>query len=92
MNTDNSLAVAVCGTLFAFVGGQPMIILGGTGPMLVLTALLYTLCEEFGLPFLPNFYTALAKSPRAMRSSFVAAGPTGIGACGIVWMALPSGR
>ena len=43
---------AICGVIYALFSGQPLIILGGTGPLLVFTALLYTLCGKLGLqPF-----------------------------------------
>jgi len=48
-------ATAVCGVVFALFAGQPLIILGGTGPLLVFTALLYALCESYDIPFLPTY-------------------------------------
>lgn len=38
-------AAAVTGILFALFGGQPLNILGSTGPMLVLEAIIYNLCK-----------------------------------------------
>ncbi|MCA9039633.1 MAG: PTS sugar transporter subunit IIA [Planctomycetaceae bacterium] len=49
------VATAVCGLLYALIGGQPMTILGGIGPMLVFTKILYDLCESFGAPFLSAY-------------------------------------
>lgn len=49
------LATAVCGIVYAIVSGGPLVILGGTGPLLVFTAVLYTECERLGLPFLPTY-------------------------------------
>ena len=49
------IATAICGVMFAFIGGQPLIVMGGTGPLLVITALLYTLCENLQIPFLPTY-------------------------------------
>jgi mannitol/fructose-specific phosphotransferase system IIA component (Ntr-type) len=46
------VATAVCGIVYALFAGQPLIILGGTGPLLVFTVMLYNLCVRFGLPFL----------------------------------------
>jgi len=37
------VATAVCGLLYAFVAGHPLIILGGIGPLLIFTAILATL-------------------------------------------------
>lgn len=49
------LTTAVCGVIYALLGGQPLSILGGTGPMLVITAVLYELCQLAELPFLPVY-------------------------------------
>lgn len=56
--TDNHIgavemiaASAVCGVTFALTSGQPLIILGGTGPVLIFTAMLYRLCGDLDLPF-----------------------------------------
>ncbi len=48
------LATAVCGIIYAFFSGQPLVILGGTGPILIFTMIMYKLCgtEYFDLPFL----------------------------------------
>ncbi len=43
------LATAVCGMLYALLAGQPLIILGGIGPLLIFTVILYRLCEDLGL-------------------------------------------
>ena len=48
-------ASAFCGVVFALFSGQPLIILGGTGPLLVFTAILYRLCADLGIPFLPSY-------------------------------------
>ncbi|MEO2017762.1 MAG: PTS sugar transporter subunit IIA [Fuerstiella sp.] len=54
--TDNHIgavemivASAFCGVAYALFSGQPLIILGGTGPLLVYTWLLYVLCGQVGL-------------------------------------------
>lgn len=44
---------AFCGIAFATLSGQPLIILGGTGPLLVFTWILYGLCNDYGVAFLP---------------------------------------
>lgn len=51
------VACSFCGVVYSIFSGQPLIILGGTGPMLIFTATLYILCEPdyFDLPFLPVF-------------------------------------
>lgn len=48
-------ATAVCGIIYALFSGQPLIILGGTGPLLVFTAILYGMCRQFEVPFLPTY-------------------------------------
>jgi MFS superfamily sulfate permease-like transporter len=39
------LAAAVTGVVFALFAGQPLNILGSTGPMLVLEMILYKFCQ-----------------------------------------------
>ncbi|MCH2131242.1 MAG: PTS sugar transporter subunit IIA [Pirellulaceae bacterium] len=41
-------ASAVCGVIFALFAGQPLIILGGIGPLLIFTIILYRLCGDLG--------------------------------------------
>jgi mannitol/fructose-specific phosphotransferase system IIA component (Ntr-type) len=48
-------ATAVCGVIYALLAGQPLIVLGGTGPMLVFTAILYQLCTLLNIEFLPAY-------------------------------------
>jgi hypothetical protein len=50
------LASAICGIVFAFISGQPLTILGGTGPMLVITAMLFQLSNSLGLEFLSAYF------------------------------------
>ena len=54
--TDNQIGVvemlvatAIGGVLYALTAGQPMILLGGTGPLLVFTWVLYMLCQRLQL-------------------------------------------
>lgn len=47
---------AVCGVVYALVSGQPLIILGGTGPLLVFTAILYRACNDLQIPFLTTYF------------------------------------
>jgi len=46
------LATAVCGVAYALISGQPLIVLGGTGPLLIFTMVLYELCLDLSIPFL----------------------------------------
>lgn len=50
---EQILAGGIGGVLFSLFGGQPLIILGATGPMLVFEEILYTFCDKFGLDYLP---------------------------------------
>ncbi len=43
------LSTAVCGLIYALIAGQPLIILGGIGPLLIFTIILYELCQDMGL-------------------------------------------
>lgn len=49
------VATAVGGILFAIFSGQPLTILGGTGPIVIFTGLLYTACGQMDLPFLATY-------------------------------------
>ena len=46
------LASAVCGVVYALFAGQPLIILGGTGPMLIFTGILHDYCAKNEIDFL----------------------------------------
>lgn len=48
------LASAVCGILWAMTAGQPLPIVGATGPNVIFTGILYGLCQQFEVPFLPT--------------------------------------
>ncbi len=58
------IATALGGMIYSACSGQPLILLGGVGPLLVFTGILYDLCLDLGVPFLPmyqwiGFWTAL---------------------------------
>ncbi len=53
--TEMIVSTAVGGTVYALFCGQPLTIVGGTGPLLVFTGVIYELCVGFELPFLPFF-------------------------------------
>ena len=40
------ISTAVCGVAYALLAGQPLIILGGIGPLLIFTIILYQLCDD----------------------------------------------
>ncbi len=43
------IATAVCGLLYSLIAGQPLTIVGGIGPLLIFTIILYQLCEDYQL-------------------------------------------
>eukprot|EP00591_Stephanopyxis_turris_P010321 CAMPEP_0195518758 /NCGR_PEP_ID=MMETSP0794_2-20130614/13601_1 /TAXON_ID=515487 /ORGANISM="Stephanopyxis turris, Strain CCMP 815" /LENGTH=439 /DNA_ID=CAMNT_0040647779 /DNA_START=81 /DNA_END=1397 /DNA_ORIENTATION=- len=45
-------ATAWCGITYSLIGGQPMMINGGTGPVLAFSGVLYKMSESIGVPFL----------------------------------------
>ena len=49
------VATCACGLIYALASGQPLIILGGTGPMLIFTGVLYEYCQQEGIAFLPAY-------------------------------------
>ncbi|MCA9241473.1 MAG: PTS sugar transporter subunit IIA, partial [Planctomycetales bacterium] len=50
------IVVTAIGVLvYALLGAQPLIILGFTGPVLVVTVKLYELCQAWQTPFLPTY-------------------------------------
>jgi hypothetical protein len=53
--TEMMVATAAGGVTFALLSGQPLTILGGTGPIVIYTALLYATCNNLELEFLPVY-------------------------------------
>ena len=49
------VVTAIGGVIYALCAGQPLIVLGGIGPLLIFTGILYQLCLDMGLPFLPTY-------------------------------------
>lgn len=49
------LMTALGGIVYALFSGQPLTILGGTGPITIFTGLLFIACKQNGLPFLPVY-------------------------------------
>jgi hypothetical protein len=49
------VVTAVGGILFALFSGQPLTILGGTGPIVIFTGMLYTTCQQLQIPFLAAY-------------------------------------
>jgi len=53
---ETLISTIACGLIWTFLGGQPLIILGSTGPNTIFIGLLYQLCKHFELPFLGTFF------------------------------------
>jgi hypothetical protein len=49
------MATAITGVLFSVFAGQPLVIVGVTGPVSILTVAIYSLSQDWGIKFLP-FY------------------------------------
>jgi Sulfate permease and related transporters (MFS superfamily) len=49
------VVTAVGGILFALFSGQPLTILGGTGPITIFTGLLYVTCQQLEISFLATY-------------------------------------
>ncbi|MCG8449279.1 MAG: PTS sugar transporter subunit IIA [Pirellulales bacterium] len=49
------VASAACGIVYALFSGQPLIILGGVGPLLIFTGILYRFCTDMQVAFLPTY-------------------------------------
>ena len=47
------IAASIGGVLFPLLSGQPLTILGATGPMLVFEGILYNFCDSFELDYMP---------------------------------------
>ncbi len=53
---ETVLATAIGGVVYALFSGQPLTLLGSTGPVTIFLALLYVLCKQVGVPFLPGLF------------------------------------
>ena len=51
---ETLLASAVCGIMWSLLAGQPLPIVGATGPNVIFTGILYALCVRWDVPFLPT--------------------------------------
>ncbi|XP_071822453.1 band 3 anion transport protein-like isoform X3 [Apostichopus japonicus] len=47
------LSTSVCGMVFSIASGQPLMIIGGTGPVLIFEEYLYKFCENVHVELLP---------------------------------------
>ena len=53
--TEMLVVTAIGGVIFAVLSGQPLTILGGTGPIVIFTGMLYLACKSIDIPFLPTY-------------------------------------
>jgi len=51
---ETVLASVVCGICWSLFAGQPLAIVGATGPNVIFTGILYGLCVTYDVPFLPT--------------------------------------
>lgn len=61
---ENLFSGAICGILYHLFSGQPLTIIGSTGPVLVFETIVFDMCDRFGWDYLSfrtwiNFWTAL---------------------------------
>lgn len=47
------LATAICGVVYALFSGQPLTILGSTGPVIIFMGIVYELCQSLGIQYFP---------------------------------------
>ncbi|CAH1785487.1 unnamed protein product [Owenia fusiformis] len=50
---EGMLAAGICGVSYSLLAGQPLTILGCTGPILVFETILYNFCKDNGMEYLP---------------------------------------
>lgn len=53
--TEMLVVTAIGGILFALLSGQPLTILGGTGPITIFTGILYVTCKQMEISFLATY-------------------------------------
>lgn len=49
---ETILGRAISGVIWSFTAGQPLVILGSTGPILVFEVIVFNLCEQWGIEYL----------------------------------------
>jgi len=49
---ESLMSGALCGILYGFFSGQPLTILGSTGPVLVFETILYDFCKTYDFDYL----------------------------------------
>ena len=51
--TEMIVATTLCGISYALFSAQPLTILGSTGPVIIFMGVLYPLCIQYNVPYLP---------------------------------------
>jgi HCO3- transporter integral membrane domain len=51
---ETLIGTAIGGCIYALLSGQPLTILGSTGPIIIFLGILYELCEKLAIPYLPT--------------------------------------
>ena len=46
------VATAICGTSYALLSGQPLTILGSTGPVIIFVGILFSACKSYNIDFM----------------------------------------
>lgn len=54
---ESLLCGAICGIVYGFFSGQPLTILGSTGPVLVFETIMYSICHSVGWYYLTVCFT-----------------------------------
>jgi hypothetical protein len=49
---ETILATGWVGTVYSLIGGQPMCIIGSTGPLLIMSTVIYTMSQSMDVPYL----------------------------------------
>lgn len=58
------LATCMCGILFGLLAGQPLIIIGATGPVLVFEQTIYVVTYVYSLSFLSSIFVTKVKKKK----------------------------
>lgn len=51
---ETMIATAITGVVYGLCSGQPLSLLGSTGPVAIFIGMLYGVCQSLGIPYLPS--------------------------------------
>ena len=51
--TEVLFATAICGIFYAIISGQPLVVVGVTGPISIFLSTIYTITKALNMPFVP---------------------------------------